>query len=106
MIGLIMQQGTELYKIVIDGNNIKISDNEKESPIENLKLSYAGTIKEFPDLADDKNWRVEAIKRFKKKLSTFHTEGEKVEYIINDLKKFGFIPRYKQKQGHRVEVIR
>lgn len=105
MIGIIMQQGTEIYKIVIDGNNIKISDTQSEATIENIKFSKSGVIREFPDLKDNPSWRSEAIKRFKAKLSTFHTEGEKAEYIISDLRKYGFIPRYKQKSGHRVEKI-
>lgn len=101
-----MQQGVELYKIVINGNDIRISDSEKEAPIENIKLSYSGVIKEFPDLMNQNNWRVEAIKRFKAKLKTFKTEGEKADYIIKDLRKYGFVPKYKQKAGHRVEVIK
>ena len=35
----------------------------------------------------------------------YKTDEERVDYIIDDLKKWGYIPLYKQRQGHRPEKI-
>ena len=108
MIGIILQQENHMYRIVVDGNDVKFTDGRlgKVSDISGLRLSKTGVIKEFPDLKYKDNWREEAIKRFKRKINSYKTEEEKITYIISDLKKYGFIPRYKQKQGYRVEVIK
>ena len=33
-------------------------------------------------------------------------EDEVVEYIVSDLKKYGYVPKYKQKSGFRAEVLK
>lgn len=106
MIGVIFQQGMDFFRVNIRGNSIIFSDGLKETNLGGLKLNYSGVIKEFPDLKNDDNWKHKAIERFKEKIKSFKTEEEKADYIIRDLKKFGFIPKYKQKQGHRIEVIK
>jgi hypothetical protein len=73
--------------------------------IDNLKLDRAGVIKEFPDLKDNESWNLIAKKRFKDKINSFNTEMEKADYIINDLKKFGYKVLYRQRNGFRVEKL-
>lgn len=75
-------------------------------PIEKLRIDKKGVIKEFPDLKDNEEWREEAIKRFKEKLKSYKTERERIDYIINDLIKFGYIPLYSQVQGHRPKRVK
>lgn len=71
------------------------------STIEGLRLDKNGVIKEHPDLIDKENWREEAIKRFKDKLKTYKTQEEQMDYVINDLKKYGYQGLYLQRTGFR-----
>ena len=71
------------------------------STIEGLRLDKNGVIREHPDLKDRNDWREETIKRFKDKLKTYKTQREQMDYVINDLKKFGYIPLYSQENGFR-----
>jgi hypothetical protein len=108
MIGIIFQFGGEVVETRVDGTNILFRTSTYGAqyvPIESLHLSKEGVIKEFPDLENDELWRQKAIQRFKEKLKEQGNENRVAEYLINDLKKFGYIPKYKQKQGHRVEVL-
>ena len=109
-----IQQGYRLvnfYLIIlikINGNDIRFRDTAHgnyESTIEGIRLDRTGVIKEFPELKDDPNWKVEAIKRFKEKLKSLQTEEAIADYIISDLRKFGYIPKWKYKKGFRREAI-
>jgi hypothetical protein len=105
MIGIIFRFGTEIIEVRIDGVNCLFRTGTQGNlfvPINNLRLDKTGVIKEFPDLKDRDDWRSEAINRFKEKLKSLNTEDERVNYVVNDLKKFGYVPMYKQKAGHRV----
>ena len=104
MIDLMFRFGSEIILVKVDGTNIQFGNTgqgNKLATLDGLRLSYAGVVKEFPDLKDDSEWRRKAIQRFKDKISTFDSEEEITKYIIEDLKKFGYIPRYKQKAGFR-----
>ena len=105
MIGIIFQFGNKNIEVVVDGEKCLFRAGEFGGlvPIDNLKLSYQGVCREFPDLEVRKDWREEAIKRFKEKMKAFKTEEERVDYVVNDLKKFGYIPLYAQKNGFRVK---
>ena len=72
-----------------------------KTEIENLRLNKEGVIKEFPDLKDNEDWKKIAIYRFKENIKSLSNEEERVNYIINDLKKHGYVPLYKQKHGFR-----
>lgn len=106
MIGTIFERLGEHVKIVVDGNNVYFTDSSgASSTIEGLRLEREGVIKEFPDLKDKDNWREEAIKRFKKKISEFNNEDEKMEYVIKDLEKQFYKPIFQQKQGFRLRKL-
>ena len=108
MIDLIFFYGTEVVFIRIKGSDVRFSTNAYKQwygSIENLKLSYAGVCREFPDLELNENWRAEAIKRFKEKLKSFKSEEEIASYLISDLKEHGYIAKFKQKAGFRREVL-
>jgi len=111
MIDTILYFGTEIVLVRINGRNVTFGanispNNPVMTTIDGLRLSKAGVIKEFPDLKDNPNWQQEAIARFKDKIRSFNTEEEIWKYVIDDLKKFGYIPKYKQVAGYRREVIR
>jgi len=105
MIGIVFRFGTEIIEVRIDGVNCFFRTGTQGNlfvPINNLRIDKNGAIKEFPDLKDRDDWRSETINRFKEKLKGLNTEDERVKYICEDLKKFGYIPMYKQQAGHRV----
>lgn len=108
MIGLIFYYDTDIIFIKVDGNNVEFSNSSYGAlitSIEGLRLNKAGVIKEHPDLKNREDWREEAIKRFKEMLSSLKSEDAIAEYIIQDLRKYGYTPKWKQKQGFRRVAI-
>ena len=109
MIGVIFQFGSEYIEVRVIGNNVIFRTGQfggAFTSIEGLRLSKQGVIKEFPDLKDKTDWREEAIKRFKAKLKTMKSEKQRMDYVIEDLKKYGYKPKYSQRDGHRPQKIR
>lgn len=108
MIGLIFENAGEIVEARIDGTTVLFRTSTYGSqfvPIERLYLSKEGAIKEHPDLANDEQWKIKAIERFKEKMKDLKTENKIADYLISDLSKYGYIAKYKQRQGFRVEVI-
>jgi len=108
MIDLTFQFGGEMILIKIEGNSVTFGSTDQGAqmaPIDGLKIDKKGVIKEFPDLKGNPEWRIEAIKRFKEKIRQMKTERNKADYIISDLKKFGYIPKRIQINGRRPENI-
>ena len=103
MIGAILTLASEVVEIRVKENEVyfKSANNLTWATIDGLKLNYNGVIKEFPDLEGEPGWKQQAIERFKEKISKLKTEDEKIDYVIEDLKKHGYKPKYKQKQGFR-----
>lgn len=104
MIGIIFQFGGEPVEVRVEGTNVLFRTGQfggAFAPIDGLKLDYNGVCREFPDLELKSDWREEAIKRFKDKMKGMNTEEDRINYIKDDLKKFGYIPLFYQKQGHR-----
>jgi len=95
--------------ITIKGNDIKFANTAygaKEARLKDLKLSKAGVEVEFPELKGRDDWREQALKRFEKKIYSLKTEREKVDYIIDDLSKFGYILEQEQREGLRPKIIK
>ena len=104
MIEIILTLGMETILVVIRGNNIlfgSTSFGARLATIDQMQLSKAGVCKEFPDLKDKEDWKEQAIKRFKDKIKSLKTEREKANYIIHDLKNYGYIPRKIKIDGSR-----
>ena len=104
MIELMFTFGTEYVLVVIKGHQVTFGNTSygaQMAAIDRLKLDKAGVIKEFPDLEGHEHWRQEAIKRFKDKIMLLDSEEAIANYIIEDLKKHGYKPYYKQIAGHR-----
>jgi len=92
----------------VDGNNCLFKTGQfggAFAPIDGLKLDKSGTMKEFPDLVGNDDWREEAVKRFKDNIKKMDTEMDKINYIKEDLIKFGYVPMYLQQKGHRVKKL-
>lgn len=109
MIEIIFYFGTEIVIARINGHNISFGSSSNGAflaNIDGLKLNRQGVEKEFPDLIGKENWREESIKRFKNHIYSLKNEDQIAEYIISDLRKYGYVPRYKQKGGFRPEVIK
>jgi hypothetical protein len=106
-IGVLFEYAAEPVEVRVEGNNVLFRTTQTGgwASIDNLQLDYSGVIKEFPNLKGNDNWRTEAIKRFKDKIKKFKTEQVRINYIINDLKQHGYVPRYIQKKGHRPKAI-
>ena len=104
MINLHFQRANEVILIVINGNNVLFGSTifgAALADISGLKLDFHGTIREFPDLKEDLQWREKAIERFKKHIKALNDEDKISDYIICELRNKGYIPKLKQKQGFR-----
>lgn len=108
MIGVIFDFGGEGVEVRVRGTQVTFRTNQyggQFAPIEGLRLDKTGVLREFRDLEGRDDWREEAIKRFKEKIKNMQTEDERIDYIMQDLKKFGYIPLYYQKEGFRVRKL-
>ena len=109
MIDIIFNYFNDTILVRVEGNKVLFGNTaygNKMSTIDGLKLSQSGVLKEFPDLKDNLEWRKIAIQRFKEKIEKMKSENEVTDYVIADLSKYGYVPRYKQRQGHRPERIK
>lgn len=106
MIEVVFDFAGERIGVYVIGNTIKFQTKQyggMESPIEGLKLDRKGVEKEHPDLIGKDNWREEAIKRFKEKITSYPTEMERIMYVVNDLSRFGYVPMFLVQAGYRVK---
>lgn len=104
MIRIFFGFANEKVLITIRGNNVTFSQTSFgaiESQIEGLRLDYQGCCREYPDLETRSDWREETIKRFKEKIKGLQTEREVANYLMEDLKPFGYVPELIQRDGHR-----
>jgi len=107
MIGIIFQYASEVVEVRVDGVIVTFRTGQSAGfvTIDELKLSKAGVIKEFPDLINNQNWQKIARERFKDKIKDYNTEMERANYIIEDLRRYGYQPLYIQRQGFRTQRI-
>ena len=109
MIELMFGFGNEKVLVIVNGNDIRFSQSNQgnqQATIDGLNIDYNGVIREHPDLELRKDWREEAIKRFKQKIASYPLEEQKAEYIIEDLRKFGYKPILWGGKGHRPKRIK
>ena len=109
MIGIVFSYINDVVEVRIDGDNCLFRTGQYGGafvPIEGLKLDKNGVLKEHPDLKDNNDWNKIAIERFKEYMKQIKTEDEKADYIINELKKVGYKPMAKQKNGFRIQKIK
>lgn len=103
MIGIIFEYRNEIVEVRVFGDNLYFRTIQSKfyAPIEGLRFSYPGVVKEHPDLEGVADWREQAVKRLKDKIKSLVTEDEKKDYVIKELSKVGYMPKYYQKEGFR-----
>lgn|SRR3990167_4431595 len=104
MIALTFQHTSEIVIVTIEGTKVLFGSTifgAQMADINGLRLDFNGTIREFPDLKDDLQWREKAIERFKKHINELKEEEKIADYIIYELRNKGYQPRLKQKKGFR-----
>ena len=101
----VFRLGGDVIEVVIKGNDVLFRDTSSQmiTPLEGLKLSRSGVIKEFPDLKDDDEWKKKAAERFKEHIKKMKTESETLEYVKEELCKFGWTALVKQRAGWRAK---
>lgn len=97
------QFGSDIIEAVFDGNSLMFMDVSTGmiTTPEGLRISKDGVMKEFPDLEKNEDWKKEAIKRLKDHIKTFPTLDKKLDYVKDELIKYGYTPLFKQKAGFR-----
>lgn len=108
MIKASFKLGSEVIEVIIGTQGLLFFDVSSGviTPIQGLKLSKSGVLKEFPDLENDEEWDKKAVKRLKKHLQKIQSEDGKINYVIEELRKHGYQPLYKQRGGHRPKKIK
>lgn len=108
MINATFKLASELVSVKVEGNNLAFFDvgTGQATTIEGLRLSKAGVLKEHPDLKDNKDWRLIAIDRLKEYIKKFKTEMDKMNYVKEELNKFGYEPLHYQKAGFRPQKFK
>jgi len=103
MIGVIFQYGSEVVEVRIMEDKVyfRTTQSPQFADISGIKLNKGGVLKEFPDLKDNDEWASIARERFKEKIKQMKTEEERVQYVIDDLTKYGYKATHLQKAGFR-----
>jgi len=106
-LSIIFEFGKEIVEMKIKGTNCFFKTKQSFGqfvPISGIRLDKKGVIREHPDLVDNPNWKEEAIDRFESKLKSYNTEMERMKYIVNDLRKYGYKPLYYRREGFRKPI--
>lgn len=100
--------GGDNQEVVVKGNELLFFDvgSGVISPIEGLRLSKSGCLKEFPDLENDDEWKKKTIERLKTKMKEYNTEMEKIIYVKDELIKSGYKPLFYQMGGFRPQKFK
>ena len=87
MIDVLMKFGGDVILIKVEGNKVlfgNTSQGARMATIDGMNLSYDGVVREFPELKDNRNWRIEAISKFKDKIRELKDEDKIVKYVIEE----------------------
>jgi len=109
MIAAMFEYGIETILVVVKGHEVTFGNTTygpQMASISGLKLDRAGVTREFPDLKEDEQWREKAMERFRAKVRELDSEEAIMDYVISDLRKYGYKPKYKQVAGHRKVAIK
>ena len=108
MIGTIFRFMDEVLEIRVIGKDVIFRSSKFGSQfvtIKELRLDKKGVLREHPDLEGRSDWRQVAIDRFREKIKKLETEKKRMDYIIDDLQKFGYVPVAQQKIGFRAKKL-
>jgi hypothetical protein len=102
----------EVVVVRIQGKSLTFANSSTNYqdfvPLEQLRLSKDGILKEHPDLKDHTYPMMcaEAIRRLKVLLWGLDSEDKIKDYVIKELNKFGYKLYKIEKRGFRPEVYR
>lgn len=108
---LTFQKGGDIIEVKIHNQNVMFttaaSNFSEYVPLDALKLSTPGIIKEFPDLEGKPPAviRQEALKRWKIKLSGLGGEVEIKKYVVKELEMQGFQLIMIKREGFRPQKV-
>lgn len=108
MIDVIFSLGTEVIMVRVLGFHAffrTMAFGGQLVPIDNLKLNKVGVIREHPDLENDPEWRTKSIQRFKEHLKKLNSEITRMNYIIDELNKYGYKAIQWHREGHRSKKL-
>lgn len=108
MIDVLFYFGESVVIVKIKGRQIFFGHNLQGAmlaPLKDMQLNRAGVLREFPDLTTAEDWREQAIERFQAHVDRMKTEEDIAHYVIDDLRKFGYIPKMIQRAGFRPRPI-
>lgn len=108
MINATFKIGGDMISVKVEGNNLFFFDigTGQIAPIEGLRFSKAGVLKEHPDLENNPDWRKIAIERLKEHMKKIRKEIDKIYYIKDELNKFGYEPINFAKKGFRPQKFK
>lgn len=108
MIKATFKLGGNSQEVIIRRNELLFFDvsSGMMTSVEGLRISKSGSVKEFPDLENDDEWKKKTIDRLKNKMNEFKTEMEKVKYIKEELEKQGYQSLFYQKGGFRPQKFK
>jgi len=104
---MVFELAGEIVIVKIQGRNILFSNSATQFnqfvPLEFLKLSKEGILKEFPDLKDkpEAEMRQEAIRRFKEYVKKLGGEKEICDYVRKEFENMGYKLKSIKKEGFR-----
>lgn len=78
---------------------------DEEGHMLGFQLSYDGVCKEYPDLKNDPEWKRKAIEREMDIIKNLPNENARIDYVIAELRKIGYKPLVKQRDGFRPERL-
>ena len=102
---LIFEFAGDMVVIKIQGADVTFATSQTNFnqfvPIEAIRLTKEGILKEHPDLKDNPDMRNIAIKRFKEHIKNLGGENKIKDYVIEELENQGYILRTIKKEGFR-----
>jgi hypothetical protein len=104
---LTFQLGNEMILVRILNRNITFATAQTNFqhfvPIDCLRLSKDGILKEHPDLKNlsDGKIRQEGLKRFKEHINNLGGEEKIKDYVVEELRKSGYVLKIIKKEGFR-----
>ena len=108
MIDVMFYFGESVVLVKIKGRQVLFGHNLQGAilaPLKNMQLNKNGVLKEFPDLVGRDDWREVACERFQEHIARMKSEEDIAHYVIDDLRKYGYIPKMIQRAGFRPRPI-
>ena len=106
--GIMFEYRGETVELRYTDNNLLVRSSTYGSEFSYIYSSFDKdkVSNEFPELINDDDWRQKAYHKLLEKLNSYNTDDNKIKYLINELKPYGYIATHIIKQGHRVQRVK